>query len=393
MKKVVILQHRLLHYRLRLFEHLRQQCASLGIDLHLVHGQPTRRELAKKDVGSIPWADVVTNKVCEVGERDLLWQPSPAYLRDADLVVVMQESRLLSNYPLLFSRLWSKRKLAYWGHGANFQSDAPAGLRERWKQFLLTKVDWWFAYTQMTVDIVTKAGYPPGQITCLNNAIDTGAFKRDLAAVSDADLAAARQELGIAPGATVGIFCGSLYPDKKLGFLVEACDRIHSKSPEFHCIVLGDGPSMPTLREAAASRSWLHLLGVTKGAQKALYFRMGAFMLNPGLVGLHIVDAFCAGLVMVTTSGARHSPEVCYLRHGVNGIMTGDSVEEYAQAILALVAEPASLQHYRAAALADADVYTLDNMVAQFVDGIVKCLGTNEMNEAGTNAKKSMVNL
>jgi glycosyltransferase involved in cell wall biosynthesis len=376
LKKVAILQHRLLHYRVGLFEQLRQQCLIRGIDLHLVHGQPTRREMAKKDVGSIPWADVVTNKVVEVGDRDWLWQHFPAHLRDADLVVVMQESRLLSNYPLLLSRLWSKRKVAYWGHGANFQSDAPMGLRERWKQLLLTKVDWWFAYTQMTVDIVAKAGYPPGQITCLNNAIDTDAFKRDLAAVTDADLAAARQALGIAPGATVGIFCGSLYPDKKLDFLVDACDQIHQQTRDFHCVVLGDGPSMPVLREAAATRPWLHLLGVTKGAQKAMYFRMGAFMLNPGLVGLHIVDAFCAGLVMVTTTGARHSPEVCYLRDGVNGVMTSDSAAEYAQRVLALINDPMGLSQLRAASLADADVYTLEKMVAHFADGIARCLGS-----------------
>lgn len=375
MKKVAILQHRLLHYRVGLFEQLRQQCSNRGIDLHLVHGQPTRRESVKKDVGSVPWADVVTNKIVEVGERDWLWQPFPERLRDADLVVVMQESRLLSNYPLLFSRLWSKRKVAYWGHGANFQSDAPAGLRERWKQLLLTKVDWWFAYTQMTVDILAKADYPKRQITNLNNAIDTGAFKRDLAAVADADLAVARQALGIAPSAPVAIFCGSLYPDKKLDFLVAACDRIHQQSPEFHCVVLGDGPSMPILREAAATRPWLHLMGVTKGAQKALYFRMAAFMLNPGLVGLHIVDAFCAGLVMVTTTGARHSPEVCYLQDGINGVMTSDSEADYAERVVALLNDPTALAKLRAASLADADVYTLEKMVAQFADGIARCLG------------------
>lgn len=304
----------------------------------------------------------------------LIWLPFPPDLRDAELVVLMQENRQLSNYPLLLSRLWSKRKLAYWGHGANFQSDAPMGGRERWKQMLLTKVDWWFAYTQMTVGVVAKAGYPLSRITNLNNAIDTDSFKRELAAVSDAGLAAARHELGIQSGAPVGIFCGSLYPDKKLDFLVAAIDRIQHDSPDFHCIVLGDGPSMPYLREAATSRPQLHLLGVTKGAKKALYFSMADFMLNPGLVGLHVVDAFCAGLVMVTTTGARHSPEVVYLRHGVNGIMTGDSVEEYAQAILALIKDRERLNQYRTAALADADVYTLENMVSQFVDGIVKCL-------------------
>lgn len=374
MIKVVILQHRLLHYRVSLFEQLHKQCFERGIELHLLHGQPTRRELVKKDVGSIDWADVVTNQVWEVGERDWLWQPFPAHLRDADLLVVMQESRLLSNYPLLLSRLWSKRKIAYWGHGANFQSDAPKGLRERWKHLLLTKVDWWFAYTQMTVDVVAKSGFPLNQITCLNNAIDTNVFKRDLVAVSNVDLAVTKNQMGIEAGAPVGIFCGSLYSDKKLDFLVDACDLIHGNSSNFHCIVLGDGPSMPFLREAAKSRPWLHLLGVTKGSKKALYFQMADFMLNPGLVGLHIVDAFCAGLVMVTTRGAKHSPEIAYLRNGVNGIMTGDSVDEYAQAILKLTSDRERLNQYRAAALADADVYTLDNMVAKFVSGIEKCL-------------------
>jgi glycosyltransferase involved in cell wall biosynthesis len=226
----------------------------------------------------------------------------------------------------------------------------------------------------MTVDILTKAGYPQQQITCLNNAIDTGAFKRDLSAVSDADVAEVQQALGIAPNATVGIFCGSLYPDKKLDLLVEACDRIRRESPEFHCVVLGDGPSMPTLLEAAASRPWLHLLGVTTGAKKALYFRMASFMLNPGLVGLHVVDAFCAGLVMVTTSGARHSPEVCYLRDGINGVVTSDSADDYAHRVLALIHDPVALANLRAVSLADADVYTLEKMVANFTDGITRCL-------------------
>jgi hypothetical protein len=44
------------------------------------------------------------------------------------------------------------------------------------------------AYTQMTAEILAKAGYPQQQITCLSNAIDTGAFKRDLAVVADADV-------------------------------------------------------------------------------------------------------------------------------------------------------------------------------------------------------------
>ena len=182
MNKVVVLQHRLLHYRTALFEQLRANCA--GIELHLVHGQATRREQAKKDEGSLSWANKVENRAWEVGDRDWIWQPFPQHLRDADLVLLMQENRLLSNYPFLLKRFFTGPKIAFWGHGANFQSDAPAGLREQWKRWWLTRVDWWFAYTQPTVDIVRAAGFPAERITRLDNAIDTGGFKRALAAIS-----------------------------------------------------------------------------------------------------------------------------------------------------------------------------------------------------------------
>jgi len=375
MKKVVICQHRLLHYRVGLFERLRACCAQRGINLELVHGQASRREAVKRDEGSLSWANKVKNRFWELGERDFVWQPFPPALRDADLIVVMQESRILSNYLLLLSRLWSHHRVAYWGHGVNFQSNAPDGLREKWKQFMLKRVDWWFAYTEITAEIVAKTGFPETQITCLNNAIDTTTFKSDLAAVQDTDLLSAKMALGISPSAPVAIYCGSLYPDKRLGFLVDACDRIRIKTPEFHCIVLGDGPSMPFLRDARKSRPWLHLLGVAQGAKKALYFRMANFMLNPGSVGLHVVDAFCAGLVMVTTRGARHGPEICYLRNGVNGIITSDSTADYAERVLAIVRDPVSLTQIRAASLADANVYTLENMVERFANGIENCLG------------------
>jgi glycosyltransferase involved in cell wall biosynthesis len=375
-KKVVIFQYRSLHYRVGLFEQLRHQCLNRGVDLHLVHGQPTRRELAKKDVGSIPWADVVTNIVQEVGERDWLWQPFPEHLRDADLVVVMQESRLLSNYPLLLSRLWIKRKVAYWGHGANFQSDAPAGLRERWKKMLLTKVDWWFAYTQMTVDILAKAGYPQQQITNLNNAIDNESFKTDLASVTDADLDALRSQLSLEPAAPLGLFCGSLYPDKRIDFMVQAADLIRAAIPNFAMVVIGDGPSADDVRLAAQTRPWLHWVGVKKGRDKAAYFKLASVVVNPGAVGLHVLDSFVSGVPMATTADARHGPEVAYLEHGVNGLHVLGGCPEYSRAVIELLSDAAYFERVRKASAVSAEIFTLKNMVENFVNGIERCLST-----------------
>ena len=374
MKKVVICQHRLMHYRMGLFERLRTACARRGIELHLVHGQASRRESVKKDEGSLPWVHKVQNRFWELGARDLVWQPFPADLRDADLVVVMQENRILSNYPLLLGRLWSPRRVAYWGHGVNFQSDAPGGLREKWKQMMLARADWWFAYTEMTAEIVRRAGYPPERITCLDNAIDNEAFERDLAGVTDAQLQAMRLEIDAPEGAPVGLFCGSLYPDKRLDYMIEAADRVHAALPAFRLVVIGDGPSAGEMRAAMASRPWLKWLGVRKGQEKAAWFRLADVVINPGLVGLHILDSFCSGTPMITTLESRHSPEIAYLRDGVNGLVVQGGPDRYAEAVIALFNDRAKLDAVKQAALSDAQRYTLANMVERFADGIVRCV-------------------
>lgn len=374
MKKVVIFQYRLLHYRTALFDRLRAECEKRGIDLHLVHGQASRRESFKKDEGSLSWAHKVQNRFWEMGTRDLVWQPFPADLRDADLVVVMQENRILSNYPLLLGRLWSSRRVAYWGHGVNFQSDAPGGLREKWKQMMLARVDWWFAYTEMTAGIVRGAGYPQERITCLDNAIDNEAFERDLASVTDVQLQAMRVEIDAPDGVPVGLFCGSLYPDKRLDYMIEAADRIHAALPAFKLVVIGDGPSAGEVRAAMATRPWLKWLGVRKGLEKAAWFRLADVVVNPGAVGLHVLDSFCSGTPMITTAESRHGPEVAYLQDGANGLVVRGGADRYAEAVIALFNDRAKLEAIKQAALRDAKHYTLDNMVGRFADGIEQCV-------------------
>lgn len=383
MAKVVIAQHRLLHYRTTFFDRLHKVCASRGLDLHLVHGHATRREADKRDTGSLPWADVVQNRYIEIGQRDWLWQPLPRHLHDADLVVLMQENRLISNYPRIFGLTGRKSRVAFWGHGRNFQTASPTGFRERWKRSYVGRVDWWFAYTSMTRDILVADQYPQSRITVLDNAIDNDGFTLDLAAVDDVELQKLRAELDLGPGAPLGLFCGSLYPDKRLDLMVGAGDIIHQRRPDFRLVVIGDGPSFAEVKAAAATRSWLKVVGVQRGRDKAGYFKLADVVLNPGLVGLHVLDAFCAGLPMITTADARHSPEIAYLQDGINGLVCPGDSASYASAVLALLGDVARLDALKLAALSDSRRYTLDNMVSNFVDGIERCLAAPRKSKEG----------
>jgi glycosyltransferase involved in cell wall biosynthesis len=374
MKKVIIFQCRLPHYRTKLFDNLREECSIRGIELNLVHGQASHRELSRRDGGALPWAYKVNNQYWEIGEQQILWQPFPKVLRNADLIVLPQENRNLSSYKILLSRVYSPRKVAYWGHGRNFQSDVPAGLRERWKALLLKRVDWWFAYTEETVGILQKAGYPENRITCLDNSIDNDGFYHDLASISEKRLSDLRAEIGVEDGTKIGLFCGSLYPDKRLDYMVEAADQIHDAFPAFRLIVIGDGPSASEMRAAAVSRSWLKCVGVRKDLEKAEYFRLADISFNPGAVGVHVLDAFFAGIPMATMLDARHGPEIAYLKDGENGIVAHGNPGNYANRIINLLSDPTEYQRLCAGAREGAKRYTLKNMVDRFAAGIERCL-------------------
>ncbi|WP_426991302.1 glycosyltransferase family 4 protein [Methylomonas sp. CM2] len=226
----------------------------------------------------------------------------------------------------------------------------------------------------MTRDILIADGYPAERITVLDNAIDNERFEADLAGISDDRLREVRVELGIGDTSRVGLYCGSLYPDKRLDYLVAAADRIRESIPDFQVVIIGDGPSAADIQAAAESRPWLHWRGVRKGVEKAAYYRLADVILNPGLVGLHVLDAFCAGLPMVTTSDARHSPEIAYLKDGENGLVVNGASDAYADAIVTLLGDSEAYQRIRANALAAARRYTLTNMIDHFVDGMQRCL-------------------
>lgn len=375
-RHVVCVQQRLTHYRERLFDDLRHALALRRITFDLVHGQPDGLARKKQDAGALAWAHTIENSYITLGGHTAVWQSIPQPLTSADLIILTQENKLLANYGWLIRRRIQPTRVAYWGHGRNFQAESANSLRERWKKLLVGQVDWWFAYTEMSREIVRAQGYPDTRITALDNAIDNEGFRKELASVSGNEVASLRSSLGINTNSPVGLFCGSLYVDKRPGFMIAAAERIREYIPNFSLVIVGDGPSAGEVRTAAETRPWLHCVGVKKGRDKAAYFRLASVVFNPGAVGLHVLDAFCAGVPMATTCDARHGPEIAYLEDGVNGINTKGEVASYADAVIRLLTDSDLYLGIQRAALKAANRYTLDNMVKRFCDGIEQCLKT-----------------
>ena len=174
------------------------------------------------------------------------------------------------------------------------------------------------------------------------------------------------------------MFVGSLYPNRRLPFLVDAADRIRGRVPDLTLIVVGGGEQLPLMQELASSRPWIKVMGPRFGADKVELMLLGQLFLMPGLVGLAVVDAGAAALPTVTTAFPYHSPEIAYIEHGANGIVVTDweNPQAYADAVANLLEDPTRLAAMRVAAERMATELTIEAMADRFAEGVLKSLAT-----------------
>ncbi len=369
MKTVAFVSRVLTHYRIPFFNQLRQLLEAEGIALKVIYGQGSGEDRMKSDSGELKWAQRIRNIYLPLG---FVWQPCFRYIRDADLIITEQANRLLLNYFLMVRRFFSPRKLAFHGHGRNLQLH-PSRAANRIKRIYSCNCDWWFCYTEGSRRIVKSYGYPEERITVSYNAVDTKSCIKMRESIPRGAVAALREKLGIDKG-PIGIYCGSLYKEKRLDFLLDSFEKIAGKVPGFSLIVIGAGPEQNKVASAAASGKNIRYVGPKFDAEKASYFMLADVFLMPGLVGLAILDSFSFQVPLITTDWPYHSPEIEYLENGVNGLISADTTEAYAGAVTGLLADPQRLAEMKRKCLESASAYSIETMAGSFTKGISRCL-------------------
>jgi L-malate glycosyltransferase len=384
-------QRALRTYRAGFYEQLRAELASHGIGLLLFHSTLAADRDARDDRLDLPWAQHLPRRVLRLGGRHLVWQPLTDDLRSADLVIVEQASQLLLNYRLLLRQALGGPPVAFWGHGRSFAA-SPGSPAERLKAWLSRRARWWFAYTSVSADVVRRMGVEPTRLTVVNNAIDTAALRRDLAQVSDEELSGLRGRFGVGDG-VVGLFLGTLRDDKRLDVLLDASRLVRQQRDDFHLFVVGSGPVEGDLRAAADRLPWVHVMGPQYGRDRAAFLRLADVLLIPGWVGLVVLDSLVAATPLITSADSDHAPEIAYLRDGVNGriVTDGGDPARYAEAVLAVLDQPALLRDLAAGCLADADRYSIEQMVERFVEGIRQALDLGRTPSRGPRGPLSML--
>ncbi|WP_172449327.1 glycosyltransferase family 4 protein [Bowmanella denitrificans] len=360
MYQVLIIQDVLKQYRVPLFTRLHDELATADIQLTVAFARPDKNEQLKQDNCLEPPADFY--RLIPVLRFGRMTLHRVSNLRQYDLVIVEQANRHLLNYWLLLRRRFSSRtRLAWWGHGFHHQGQ-HYGWRDKLKSWLINKADWFFAYTAKVAEHVEQAGMPTGQVSALNNSIDTHEFARQVAAL---------RQTGIQQSGTL-LYCGALYEQKRLDLLLDTAERLFEQGILQKLIVLGHGP----LAHLMTPRAWLDYRGPCFGKDKARAYSEAALVLNPGLTGLAILDAFAAGLPYITCDLPYHSPEIAYLEPNVNGQLVEPDAQAICDATAALLMDKDRYTQQCHNAYLSSEKYSIEAMVSKFAAGIQACLQT-----------------
>lgn len=368
--KVLIVQDRLPHYRVPLFEQLRDSLAGKHIQLDVAHGGPTSVGRMRGDEGRLAWARPLRQTRFRTwAGREMVWQSLWRVQEKYDLVVLPHQSRYVSTFALLRWRRHRGRTTALWGMTENF-TQAGKTTSSRWGiwglRSMTRRADWYFSYTNGSNERLLRLGYPPERTTVLQNAIDISQLQADINAMGRA----------FSLGDPSALFVGSLHKDKELGYLFEACQIMADRCPGFRLIVVGDGPLRPLVGQWSASAPWMDFRGAQIGADKARALAEAWVVLSTGQIGLGVLDAFAASIPLVLREVPFLGPEAEYAVNDVNALVlpATTSPSDFARSVVDLLHDNRRLERLQAGAKHTAEEVTLGKMIRNFEQGIIGAL-------------------
>ena len=356
------------HYRTRFYELLSKHADEAGITLKVVASRSLPTNMLPGEARNS--VDAPLYKLGPFAVQNTL-TPSAG----CDLVIAQQEAKFVANYALQIKRLFSSQKFAFWGHGKNFQNKSSPSFSEAIKSFTALHCDWWFAYNERSAAVVRQLGFPKERITLVQNAIDTRSIIEARNTLSQEVVESTKSSLGI-DSANVAIYTGGLYEEKRIPFLLQAASKVRAKLPNFHLIIIGGGPEKDLVAQAARDNAWIHYLGPKNDMEKLPFWAISKVSLMPGLVGLGVLDSFALGVPLIATAYPYHSPEIEYLRDGVNGIIVNDwgSSDAYANAVVHLLQNDRERDSMASEGRKAAEFYTIESMAENFTQGILAAL-------------------
>ena len=290
------------------------------------------------------------NRIIRLFGLEVVWQPLGHTLKpkDYDLVLLPDGLLYLANYLIMFKCWWQKVAVGFYTHGYNHQRKGSrlSAILERLRGVIHRHSDVLVVYAPDGAHHLLEVNrVPPERVFIARNTLDVERIQSVARGVTERDIESLREHLGVLSQDVLVVYPGRLVPIKNPEWVIETVASLRRDGIPVRAVFVGDGESLPQLHRRVdelpqGTRDAIRFAGHVSVDEVSRYLLAGDITVMPGMTGLAVVHSFALGKPYVTVAGAAHSPEICYVKHGVNGLIAPETPEGFAEAVRYLVVHP-----------------------------------------------------
>lgn len=313
--KILILQNKLLHYRIPVFNLLN---AGTRFEVTLAHPGITA-----KDKG-IDFQQLIL-QVARLGPFILhnnLYKLCCQY----EVVIAMFDLKWLTHMKLAFKKQRPFR-LIFWGIGVSTNKGFDVGHRfDGLRFFIARRADGLLLYSEMAKRKYLQANFPENRVFVANNSVENSTNRTSTNTARDCF-----------------IFLGSLDKRKKLEELIKAF-RIMPSIDSTSLIIVGEGAEKENIQNLIKYhhlQERVQLKGHISDVNKLeTLFNKALACISPGQAGLSVLRSFSFGVPFICRSDAITGGERFNIKNDNNGYQYSGGAESLAKIMIKLVQNP-----------------------------------------------------
>lgn len=250
----------------------------------------------------------------------LIYNPFPFIFRRYDTLVLMLNFAHISTWMLLLTRFIHHKKIILWGQGISVKRYLKEEINPDWKlKWMIALADGVWLYMDNEY-LQWKNIFPDKPMVALGNSLS--GVKKMLGYKPDIPKKQMRQKYGIDQD-RVFIFCARFENQyRRVDLLEEIIKKLDSKTNAF--VIIGAGKYKPDFSEY---NNVYDFGAVYDTNLKQELFAMADLYLQPGWVGLSIVEAMAYGkpiCTFVRSENTLQCVEYSYIKDGENGMVFSD---------------------------------------------------------------------
>ncbi len=369
-KNVIIIQSYVPEYRKPFFELLNSELLKSGIKLQLQLDMKVFQTNSNRD-------SVTTNVPTFIGRtihipigrssivvRWIRWQAI-----SADLVVIEQAVKDISNLFLLLVRKVLRKKTVVWGHGLDYVVDAH-GTASKLRHQMLKLATAAFVYTDQAKLELSNGGIRESRLFSVQNSIDTKELRRKILDLSPDEVRAFIKEHNLSEFNL--LYLGTLSESKNIDLLLASVKYAQSRQPNLRFLIVGDGPLREKIEKFVLENDWAVFLERSETA-KILALATASVMVIAGRVGLVATDSIASGIPIVTVKNRYHAPEFYYLEPPQDSLECLDTAESLGQGIINSLQNEVNIS-LKTFLSSKKDLFSVEMMVRNFMTGLERVL-------------------